>query len=559
MISKSTCLFTPPLSPNVYLAYKQKQPVHLRIRTTGISNNQKRISCSGSRVYPSMTQMSVAENQKSYQKLKENTDKFHEDIEKIMENTHLICSFLKTICIDFPVDHHSNNNHLNKDGSKKNKVVSLEKFVATILLRTKLTSSFVYVALLFIHRYMNNRIRIQKTRNTCPMLIKDHINSKMIHQKKVYHLKNVENKLNQQTKRRHSISKSDNKVKVNQRTLNSLLQQQQQQPHSNKRIKLNENIVCHVGLPEETYIKSQKDLIFAAMILSSKYLDDNSYCNSAWVKLTDKTLKEVFELEREFLMTLDYKFYISNEEWDEWYSWINHFKILLEAGMSSSPIENNKSSSPSGMISVPSQTNQYYYENTYLLTPVDTTTPKSSIFPNTSKMSLPCSGEVTREEMRPMSYQNVSGNVFFPSLYSVASFIDYRDYCPSVNVMAQNYQDYSPQPKKNVAGQQPYYLHPSRNQKDLFLYNDMPSSLSLYEMEMASEGVSFVPKDYYIQDQILERKAEEYNNYSCQAIDNSIISQAQSTTIDFSEVQRLTQKHNVVFKEPILPINKYYV
>ncbi|OUM56363.1 hypothetical protein PIROE2DRAFT_27466, partial [Piromyces sp. E2] len=59
-------------------------------------------------------------------------------------------------------------------------------------------------------------------------------------------------------------------------------------------------------------------LFFVAMITSSKYLDDNSYCNSAWVKLTDKSLKEVCALEREFLMSLQYKLYFSNEEWNEW-------------------------------------------------------------------------------------------------------------------------------------------------------------------------------------------------------------------------------------------------
>eukprot|EP00833_Pecoramyces_ruminatium_P003451 jgi/Orpsp1_1/1177483/evm.model.c7180000061617.1 len=53
-------------------------------------------------------------------------------------------------------------------------------------------------------------------------------------------------------------------------------------------------------------------------------------------------------------------------------------------------------------------------------------------------------------------------------------------------------------------------------------------------------------------------KVEELN-YTCNAIDNSIISQAQNSKIDFSEIKRLNQKYNILFKKPNLPpVNALY-
>jgi len=536
MNSKRSCYSTPPLSP----VNKRKHP-NLKIITSGISESLKKVPCNSvSEVYPSVAQRAVAERQKSNQKLKENPLKFHDDMEEIMENANLICSFLKTICIGLPISDMSYD-------VKKNKIDSLENFVVNILYCAKLSSSFVHVGLLFIQRYIKNRIKLQETKNTCDII---NLKNKFIN-KKVYLPTKVVNRLNQHSKRLHNISKRNNKIRLDQRSLNFLLQQS----NCNKKVaeKQIENIVCRSSLPKETFIKTQKDLIFAAMIISSKYLDDNSYCNSAWVKLTNKTLKEVFELEREFLMVIDYKVYISDEEWKEWYSWIKHFKELMDIGMSSSLSGSN--TSPSSMISVPSQSNEYYHNSiSYLPSPVDVTTPTSANFSDSSKRFFTFD-EVKEEERRSIYYRDISDSIYFPSLNLVSSFINYRDCCPYSMAMTPNC---IPQQKRNVASQQSsYYPFALRNQRNSSSYNDVELSEYLYRMKMEMKRMSFLQKEYYMKKRILERDNEGLN-YQCKAINKAIISQAQNTYIDFSEVQRLSQEHNVVFKKPVLPLNSSF-
>jgi len=571
MISNNSCIFTPPISPNtltdnngvrkqnvvkkvkvsgnVYPSYKSKHPQNLKIRTTGITDNHKKMTSNSTTtttttIYPMMAQIPVADSQKTSHKTKDNTNKSHEDMEKIMENTNLVCSFLKTVCIGLPIDD-SGLKSCNEE-NKKNKNVSLENFVANILMRTKLTSNFVYVALLFIHRYLNNKIKNRENKKDCCIIsLKECCNPTEVLKKNTYIPKHMSSKISHHSKNHHGISKADTKVKLNQQSINFLLQQCQTNRKTNTP---GDNVIYRTSFPKETNIRNQKDLIFAAMILSSKYLDDNSYCNTAWVKLTDKTLDEVSELEREFLMSLDYRFYISIEEWKEWNSWINHFRILLDAGMSSA-VENQ--SSLSCMITVPSQSSQYCQNNNYLPSPVDITTPTSAPF--SSKFPFSFDEEIiVNEEKRSLNYQEIPGNSFFPPLNTIASCMDYFTTVPS------QYQNYILHQNRNVAGQHPCFICANNlskigKPKDNSLYHQQRSTIPYYEMEVATmKSIPFIPNEiprsYDMSNQVMERKL----NCTSHAIDHSILSQAQNPIIDFSEIEKLNQKVNVGFKNPFL-------
>jgi hypothetical protein len=337
------------------------------------------------------------------------------------------------------------------------------------------------------------------------------------------------------SKRRHSISKCDAKVKISQQSLNYLYQQSKKTKKEEVKKNDSSNIVEYVGLPKKTLIRTQKDLIFAAMICSSKYLDDNSYCNSAWVKLTDKSLKEVFALEREFLMSLEYKLYFKNEEWRKWFIWISRFKTILDSGMTSGTDVKNKKS-PSCMVSIPSQTS--------LPSPIDIQTPTSATFT--------FDNEEIKEEMNLVNYP-VSNNNLLPTLSSVASFAG--RYPSQVPVLSnQQYLMACNGATRAVEHEQfPVYQH-CTSFSEYEHYGNF-HFMEFCRMQHMKRRMAFVPEKVHSYNYLPYPVINEIRNsqsFLLNNIDTSLISQAQNTPIDFNEVQELTQKQNITFKKPIL-------
>jgi len=564
MASNPSCLYTPPKSPEqitafqsiehvtfnkekssgcVYPNYKRKQPPNLKIRTTNLSNPKTVARTQTTSLYQMINTIPVPEPQKKVQKVKSKSPTLTPKQEKIMENTYLICSFLNTICVEFPVDE---NNYQNNgmpspgdddedSGHKKSKYVSLEKFVADILL-PDLSDTIVYVALFFISRYLYCKRRREENQGERAMVSSQNNSTSLELQGKrcVNIPKSMAIRMTHSTKSRHSISKGRNKIKLNKQSIHYLYQQSKKA----KKVegKKRGNVV--VGKPfdfSKSLIKTKKDLIFVAMICSSKYVDDNTYTNNVWKELSGKSIKEVFDLEREFLISLDYKLYFRNEEWKEWCAWISNFKDILDNGLTTS----ESKSSPSGMISVPLQPSflpspsSQYTEVVFptpFLSPVELPTPTSAN--SSSNIPLIYRDEEDRtEEKIPLNYPPETNNIFFPPLTYLTSYDKY--YPHQRGMMKQYYANpYGMPYPTEVDSHYNYSSYPP-------YYEERADS---YEMLMYSQEMMNKPC---------------YPNL-IDTIDTCLISQAQNTQIDFSEIQELSQKQNFIFKEPVLPRNINY-
>jgi len=557
MASKLSCFCTPPKSPEqvtaiqstehvifskekpsgcVYPNYKRKQP-NLKIRTTNLSNSKTVARTQATSLYQKIN--TIPEPKEKVQKVKSNshtlTPKQYME-EKVMENTNLICSFLKTVCVGLPMDENDYQTYGmpspggdEDSGHKKTKYVSLENFVANILNITELTDTSVHGALFFINRYL----KFKKEREEKPREIamassqNDSISFEFQSKRSVYIPKSIALRMSHSIKPLHSISKSRNKIKLNQQSINYLYQQSKKA----KKVEGKKEYKIVVAKPydfSKSCIKTKKDLIFVALICSSKYLDDNCYSNKSWKKLTDKSIKEVFDLEREFLISLDYKLYFTNEEWKEWYVWLSRFKNILN---NSVPTSENKSS-PSGMISVPSQ-------------PSPSLSPSSSqytevVFPSLIELPTPTSAnsssniplfsmdeENRKKEKIPLNYLSETNNIFFPPLSVLASCDEYYQYYPhQKRIMQQFYANPYDMPYPKVASHYNYSSYPP-------YYKERAGP---YEMLMSSLEMTNTPCPNLID-----------------TIDTCLISQAQNTQIDFSEIQELSQKQNFIFKKPVLP------
>jgi len=561
MTTNTSCFYTPPLSPAsmtinktehtnfkkekvngcVYPSYKRKQPHNLKIKTSNLSNNNKIVGGThATSLYQKINETSVSKPQETNHQGKVNspTPLSKQYMERVMENTNLICSFLKTVCVGIPIDENNECNGLpspkeNEEiGNKKARYVSLENFVATILIRTNLTDTFVYVALLYIHRYLNYKKKLEevKRRNAIALMKNGSVSTEITNKKCVYLPKGLASKMSNRTRSRHSISKGNHKIKLSQQSINYIYQQSKKARKDENKKKDNIVVSKSFDFSKESLIKTQKDLIFAAMICSSKYLDDNSYCNTAWVKLTDKSLKEVLDLEREFLVTLQYKLYFNHEEWKEWFVWISHFKSLLDVGVTT----NEDKSSPSCMISVPSQSSSaipYYRYGQAYPSPIEISTPTSAISP--SGIPITYNEEEMEEEKFLLNYPSNNHNIFLPSLSALASF---DEYAHQERMLRQFYVSQYAMRYSKSSSQYCYPCYPVTPQ---YLKSKMERSIP-YEALMDGRKGAYLP-------------CPSVNKSCHRLIDTSLINQAQNNKVDFSEIQELSQKLNFIFKKPVLP------
>lgn len=59
-------------------------------------------------------------------------------------------------------------------------------------------------------------------------------------------------------------------------------------------------------------------MFLAAIVVASKFLQDRTYSNRTWSKISGLETREIEQLERVFLHTIQYDLYVSHTQWAEW-------------------------------------------------------------------------------------------------------------------------------------------------------------------------------------------------------------------------------------------------
>ena len=84
---------------------------------------------------------------------------------------------------------------------------------------------------------------------------------------------------------------------------------------------------------DDVYVACGRRMFLAALICSHKFLQDKSFKNSAWSKLSGLGVPEVNRAERVMLQLLDYKLYVQRETYHQWVSMLQTHLKLRPAGV----------------------------------------------------------------------------------------------------------------------------------------------------------------------------------------------------------------------------------
>lgn len=66
------------------------------------------------------------------------------------------------------------------------------------------------------------------------------------------------------------------------------------------------------------FLRCPRRMFLASILISSKFLQDRTYSNRAWAKLSGLNVKDLGRIERAFLKAIDYRLVVSDGEWDDW-------------------------------------------------------------------------------------------------------------------------------------------------------------------------------------------------------------------------------------------------
>lgn len=72
--------------------------------------------------------------------------------------------------------------------------------------------------------------------------------------------------------------------------------------------------------PISAHANSEYRVFTTALVLANKFLDDNTYTNVTWAKMTKLPLAEISVMEIEFLKCLQYRLVVRDAEWTGWQS-----------------------------------------------------------------------------------------------------------------------------------------------------------------------------------------------------------------------------------------------
>ncbi|PWN47309.1 hypothetical protein IE53DRAFT_307907, partial [Violaceomyces palustris] len=73
-----------------------------------------------------------------------------------------------------------------------------------------------------------------------------------------------------------------------------------------------------VRSPSSSILLCARRMFLAAIMVSSKFLQDKTYSNRAWAKISGLPIRELGKLERVFLSSIDYRLVVNEGEWQQW-------------------------------------------------------------------------------------------------------------------------------------------------------------------------------------------------------------------------------------------------
>ncbi|OAD77129.1 cyclin [Phycomyces blakesleeanus NRRL 1555(-)] len=92
---------------------------------------------------------------------------------------------------------------------------------------------------------------------------------------------------------------------------------------------------CDYGRCEQNvYINCGRRMFLASLILASKFVQDKTYRNSAWAKMANLQVAEINKAERIFSELIDYRLYIAQPIFEQWYH-LFHMQVQQRATQSS--------------------------------------------------------------------------------------------------------------------------------------------------------------------------------------------------------------------------------
>lgn len=79
---------------------------------------------------------------------------------------------------------------------------------------------------------------------------------------------------------------------------------------------------------DDVYISCGRRMFLAALISAHKYLQDKTYKNSAWSKVSGLSVQEINHAEKVMLQLLDYRLYVKKDTYDQWILMLQtHLKV----------------------------------------------------------------------------------------------------------------------------------------------------------------------------------------------------------------------------------------
>ncbi|KAG0172275.1 hypothetical protein DFQ28_005440 [Apophysomyces sp. BC1034] len=95
----------------------------------------------------------------------------------------------------------------------------------------------------------------------------------------------------------------------------------------------------HDASQEDVYIKCGRRMFLAALICAHKFLQDKTYKNSAWSKVSGLSASEINHAEKVMLQLLDYRLYVKKDTYDQWIGMLqNHLKLKTIPAPPSPPL-----------------------------------------------------------------------------------------------------------------------------------------------------------------------------------------------------------------------------
>ncbi|KAI9494478.1 cyclin-domain-containing protein, partial [Zychaea mexicana] len=94
---------------------------------------------------------------------------------------------------------------------------------------------------------------------------------------------------------------------------------------------------------DDVYISCGRRMFLAALICAHKFLQDKTYKNSAWSKVSGLSVPEINHAERVMLQLLDWSLYVKKDTYDQWILMLqNHLKFRVPT-----PVTHSSTSSSS--------------------------------------------------------------------------------------------------------------------------------------------------------------------------------------------------------------------